>query len=192
MGQALSIIDEITRKIDHCEFCDAPAGDGEALEVYVIDRLDPGQLQGFSGNIVILCPGCKRNYDAGLFSKRHLRACVRLRDPELGEWLNRLFDRSLAGQNRSAAGKSRASPSLPARLSRLATVENAVFLSGLLAIVIGVLLFSVGYNHSGGDAVGSSGAGLFDVFLELAGVALAFIGLAFQLESARNFAGTKS
>jgi hypothetical protein len=92
MGQAPGIITEILTKINYCELCDKPTASDNVCDIYTIEKFradDPGDL---SKNIIVLCPACKKNYDTGMFTKKHLKVCVKIRDPGLSDWLTNLFD----------------------------------------------------------------------------------------------------
>ena len=188
MAEAHGVITDILGHINYCEFCDAPAGNDVALEIYTIDKFDTVHPEDLYRNIIVLCPGCKKNYDDNVFGKKHLKACVMLRDPELSHWLEDLF-----GQYSFRGKPGPAKRGLMSRLDRLVGdqryLNNAVFIFGIFLIAVGVLLFSYGYSnvysYNNGLAVGgdlmTSQDYTFSLFLEMAGVICALLGLFFEL-----------
>ncbi len=179
MAEAHGVITDILGRINYCEFCDTPTGNDGALEIYTIDKFDTVHPEDIYRNIIVLCPGCKKNYDDNVFGKKHLKACVMLRDPELSSWLDDLF-----GQYGFGGRPGRAKRGLFGRLDRLVGdqryLNNAVFVFGIFLIAVGVLLFSYGYSNVSGD-LSTSQDNTFSLFLEMAGVICALLGLFFEL-----------
>ena len=201
MGKVPGIITQILNKIDYCEFCDVPFNDVETPEVYIIDRHDINNTGDLSKNIIVLCPGCKSNYNDGIFSKKHLKACVMLRKPETREWLKNKFDQYDISLKQSTVKKEPVNRFLDKALSKLinnqANLDGAIFLFGILIIIIGILLFSYGYNNVSNYDNGLAGKFIndagqysleykFSLIIELAGVALAFIGLLFEMRMVKT------
>jgi len=184
MGQAPGIITEILTKVDYCEFCDRPADSENDCNIYTIDQIDACDQSDLAKNIIVLCTDCKRNYDKGIFGKKHLKACVMLRNPELSEWLSALFESYDIRLKPAAPNKGLLSRVLNKLVNDQRHIDNAMLIFGAFFVLAGVLMFSYGFGVTGSNAVdaGQSSPGyLFNQFLGLAGVALAFIGLFFEL-----------
>jgi hypothetical protein len=197
MGQSTGIISEILAKVDYCEFCDKPSAPGSFCDVYTIEKFVTGEPAGYSKNIIVLCPSCKKNYDEGVFYKKHLKACVMFRDPALSEWLINLFGRYNFRLEQSAVNKGFFSRARYRLINDQNFIDNAIFLFGAFFIVTGVLLFAYGFNNVSNydstpaiSAAGNSGQYsreyLFSMFFELAGVVFALLGLFFDLGIARG------
>jgi hypothetical protein len=205
MSQAPGIITEILRKVNYCEFCDKPSTSENVCEVYTIEKFEACDLADISKNIVILCPACKQNYDRGVFSKKHLKACVMLRDPELIEWLINLFERYDLRFKQSVAKQGFIARTLHKLANDKNFIDNALFLFSVFVIITGIFIFSYGFNNvSNYDTTAALGAAgdpgqyspefLFNLFLELGGVLFALIGLFFVLKmtgskAKKNFIG---
>lgn len=194
MGQAQGLIADILAIVDHCELCGTPAVSGSSFEIYTIEAFDPADFSGLFKNIVVLCPDCKAKFDDGTISRRHLKACVRLREPEMTRSLQNLLGHyDLPGMSQKA-GKGRTGSLLDRLVNDPALFERLVFVGGLLIIVMGIFLFAIGYQNLGlydtgpAAAVEDSGPlqGLFYPFLMLTGVVLALMGLFFQLGLAKK------
>jgi hypothetical protein len=197
MGQATGIITEILTKVSYCEFCDKPSAPGNVCDVYTIEKFVTNDRADYSKNIIILCPSCKKNYDEGVFYKKHLKACLMLRDPGLSEWLSNLFERYELRFEQSTVSKGFFSRTLYRLINDQNFIDNAIFLFGVFIIIIGVLLFAYGFNnvsnYDSNPAISTAGDSgqypreyLFSMFLELAGVVFALLGLFFELGIARG------
>jgi len=194
MGQAQGLIADILAIVEHCELCGSPAVSDNAFEIYTIEGFDPADFSGLFKNIVVLCPGCKARFDDGTISRRHLKACVRLREPEITKSLQNLLSQyDLPGTSRKA-GKGQTGNVFDRLVNDPALFERLVFAGGILVIVLGIFLFAIGYQNLGlydtgqAAAVEDSGSvqGLFYPFLMLTGVVLALMGLFFELGLAKK------
>ena len=197
MGQTTGIIAEILLKVNYCEICDKPAACDNVLDIYTIDQYEANELTSLSKNILVLCPTCKRYYDEGIISKKHMKACVMLREPGLDRWLSDLFDRYGIGQKQSTENKGLMGRSLYRLVNDQKQLENVLFLSGIFIIFIGILLFSYGCNQINSyaaDAVAATAgdpgqyqpSDMFYLFIELAGVVCALLGLFFELNLVKD------
>jgi hypothetical protein len=192
MGQTPGIITEILTNINYCELCDKPSDSENVCDVYTIDKFDASEQTSLSKNILVLCPTCKKYYDEGIISKKHLKACVMLREPGLDRWLSDLFDRYGIGPKQSTVNKGLMSRTHYRLVNDPNLLENVLLLSGIFIIFIGILLFSYGFNNINSyttDAVATTAGDpgqyppndMFYLFLELAGVLCALLGLFFEL-----------
>lgn len=190
MGEAQGLIADILAIVDSCELCGAPAESGKAFEIYTIDAFDPSDFSGMFKNIVVLCPDCKKRFDDGVISRKHLKACVRLREPALTGSLQGLlvqYDLPGASQN----GKNASKGGLLDRLvNDPASFERMIVVAGALVIVLGIFLFAIGFQNSGVYDPGIAGAsgetesslgGILYSFLMIAGIVLALAGMFFEL-----------
>lgn len=196
MGKAQGLIADILAIIDHCELCGDPVISGDALEIYTIQPFDPADISSLFTNIVVLCPDCKKKFDDDIISRKHLQACVRLRMPETTKSLKDMLDGYDLPGKAKRAGNGRKDSIVDRLINNPAYFERLIFAGGLLVIMIGIFLFALGYQSSGaysaGTATGQGSAddGIFYLFMELAGVALAFLGAFFLLGQARKPSGT--
>ncbi|OPY26628.1 MAG: hypothetical protein A4E28_02415 [Methanocella sp. PtaU1.Bin125] len=190
MGQAQGLIADILAIVDRCELCGAPAEGGKAFEIYTIESFDPADFSGLFRNIVVLCPDCKQRFDDGVISRKHLKACVRLREPALTQSLQGLLSQyDLPGAPRD--GKNASKGGLLGRLvNNPASFERMIVVAGALVIVLGIFLFVVGFQNSGVYDPGIAGAsgetesflgGSLYPFMMIAGIVLALVGMFFEL-----------
>jgi hypothetical protein len=187
MGGTPDIITKILTEINYCEFCDRPADCEHECNIYTIDKVGTGGLIDISKNIIVMCPECKQKYDAGVFGKKHLKACVMMRDPGLSKWLIDLFQQYDIRLKQNTVKKGLKDRALDWLFNVQEQLDNVMLLFGLFFIIVGILLFAYGYSvingYENGSVTSGEGAGnyLFYQFFELAGVALALIGLFFEL-----------
>jgi hypothetical protein len=192
MGQTSGILAEILARMDHCELCGRPSDSENACDVYTIDKMDHGVPADLWTNILVLCPACKKRYDEGAFGKRHLKACVRLRDPGLNEWLQDLFEGYGIVPEPVAETRGLIDGAFHRMVNNPGFIDSAMFLSGIFIIFAGVILFFFGFNNvsyydghpaltATGDAVQGSPDYLFSMFLEIGGVVMALAGLFLEL-----------
>lgn len=200
MGQALSVISEILTKINYCELCDKPTASENVCEVYTIEKFGANDLSDLSKNIVVLCPACKKNYETGIFTKKHLKVCVIMRDPGLSDWLTNLFDSYDIRLKKDTINQGFIEKTFNRLVSDQNHIDNAIFLFGVFITIVGFLIFSYGFNIASnydnagalsfpGDS-GQYSSGLqFNLFLELTGVAFALIGMFFVLKMSPGSVG---
>jgi hypothetical protein len=192
MGQTTGIIPEILTKVNYCEFCDKLSTSENVCDIYTIEKFEAGDQADLSKNVIVLCPACKKNYDESVFSKKHLKACIMLRDQGLSEWLSDLFERYDISFKQSPADQGFFDRVRYRLVNDQNFIDNTIFLFGAFIIIIGILLFAYGFNnirnYESDPALSiASDAGqyapeyLFNLFLELAGVVSALLGLFFEL-----------
>jgi hypothetical protein len=202
MGQAPGIITEILTKVNYCELCDKPSASENVCDVYTIEKIGACDPADFSKNIIVLCPACKNKYDTGVVSKKHLKVCVIIRDPGLSEWLSNLFDRYNIRFEQNTVKQGLIEKTLNRLAANQNNIDNAIFFFGAFIIIIGILIFSYGFTNvsnydntavlsAASDSGQYSPEHLFSLFLELAGVVFALMGLFFVLgkagDEAKNF-----
>lgn len=190
MGQAQGLIADILAIVDSCELCGTPAISGNTFEIYTIEAFDPADFSSLFKNIVVLCPDCKAKFDDSTISRKHLKACVRLREPELTRSLQDLLGRYDLPGTEQKAGKKLSGSLLDKLVNDPAYFERLVFVAGILVVILGIFLFAFGYQNSIAydtdiaSAVEGSGSPfhmLLYPFLEIAGIVLALLGMFFEL-----------
>jgi hypothetical protein len=193
MGQTPGIITEILSKINYCELCDNPTASDSVCDVYTIEKFGADDTGDLSKNIIVLCPACKKNYDTGMFTKKHLKVCVKIRDPGLSDWLTNLFDSYDIRIKKDPVNHGYFGKTLNRLVNDQNFMDNAIFLFGAFIIFISFFIFSFGFNAVSyydntavpdvpGDSGQYSSGLLFNIFLELTGVAFALIGMFFVLK----------
>jgi hypothetical protein len=201
MGQVPGIISEILAEVSRCELCGNLSDVENTCNVYTIEKFDAGSLADLSKSIIVLCPVCMNNYENGIVHRKHLKACVMLRDPGLSEWLSRLFDRYNLSGGDSSADKGLFGRFLDKMAGDQAYINNAIILFGIFIIAVGLLLFCFGYSNASSydnspavnmasSAVQESPAEWGNLLFELGGVFIVLIGLFFELTMVKDLADT--
>jgi hypothetical protein len=196
MGQSSGIITEILARVSYCEFCDKPAAGEVVCDVYTIDKFEEIDPADLSKNVIVLCQDCKKNYDTGVFGRKHLKACVMQRDPGLIEWFSNLFGQYNIHIKQSTNNEGFLRKAFSRLVNDQNFLNNTIFLFGIFLIVIGVLLFSYGFNKVSNfdsnpalitaDSGNYSPEYLFYLFLELVGVVFALLGLFFDMGTVKG------
>jgi hypothetical protein len=197
MGQVPGIISEILAEVNRCEVCGNPSDVENTCNVYTIEKFDAGNLADLSKSVIVLCPVCITNYENGVLHRKHLKACVMLRDPGLSEWLSHLFGRYNLSGGDSSADKGFFGRLLDKMAGDQAYIDNAIVLFGIFIIAVGLLLFCFGYSNASSydnspavnmasSTVQGSQAEWGNLLFQLGGVFIVLIGLFFELTMVKD------